>query len=175
MARLLDEVAQSMRPGAVAAAAAQPTGPAPLMLPAGVSPDQAAAVDYLLTVEEPFTMVVDGYNVTFLVEEAGFTEGAARERLNQALARVRRMARAPLRMVVVYDSADAHEEPAAPGPGGVEVRFAPDADEEVVALARSLPERLAVVSSDRSVRERAEEAGALGLWAQAVVAWLRRR
>ncbi len=175
MARLLDEVARSVRPGAVAAAAAPRGGPGPLVLPAGVRPDQAAAIDHLLGVEEPFTMVVDGYNVTFLVEATGFTEGPARERLNQALARVRRMARAPLRMVVVYDSADADGAPGAPGPGGVEVRFAPDADEEVVALARSLPERLVVVSSDRSVRERAEEAGALGLWAQAVVAWLRRR
>lgn len=175
MARLLDEVARSVRPGAVAAAGVEPSTPAPLVLPAGVRPDQAAAIEHLLAVEEPFTMVVDGYNVTFLVEAAAFTEGPARERLNQALARVRRMARAPLRMVVVYDSADAEGAPGAPRPDGVEVRFAPDADEEVVALARTLPERLAVVSSDRSVRERAEEAGALGLWAQALVAWLRRR
>ena len=106
------------------------------------------------------------------------TEVAARDRLNERLARFRRAATAPVQVIVVYDSAQSGGVSSAKGPGGIEIRFTEaghTADEEILAIASQAPVRLAVVSTDRRVREGAEEFGALGLWSQALVAWFDRR
>ena len=179
IARVLDEIVEAVRPEAVAASSEIIDGEvSPFAFPAGVSPDQKDAVAWLATYEESYSLLVDGYNVTFLLDEESFTEPSARDRLNEGLARFRRMAAAPAQVVVVYDSAQSGGMTAHAGPGGIEIRFTEaghDADEEILAIAAAAKTRLAVVSTDRRVREGAEEHGALGLWSQALVSWLERR
>ncbi len=179
VARILDEIVEAVRPEAVAGHQAAILGEtAPFAFPAGVSPDKDDAVLWLAGHEEPYRLVVDGYNVTFLLDEPGFTDTAARDRLNEGLARFRRAAAAPVQVIVVYDSAQSGGVTSSSGPGGIEVRFTESghtADEEILNIAAGTSTRLAVVSTDRRVREGAEELGALGLWSQALVAWLERR
>ncbi|HEY5578375.1 MAG TPA: hypothetical protein VIL12_01660, partial [Acidimicrobiia bacterium] len=66
----------------------------------------------------------------------------------------------------------------APGSeGGIEVRFTVAgvlADEEILNLVSRLEGQMVVVSSDRVVREGAEELGALGLWSEALAGWISR-
>jgi predicted RNA-binding protein with PIN domain len=179
IARMLDEIVEAVRPDAVVVGTQEAVEDAPAFaLPVGVSPDQREAMAWLMAHEEPYSLVVDGYNVTFLLDEDGFTEMAARDRLNEGLARFRRAATAPVQVIVVYDSAQSGGVTSTKGPGGIEIRFTEaghTADEEILATALQTPARLAVVSTDRRVREGAEESGALGLWSQALVAWLERR
>ena len=179
VARMLDEIVEAVRPEAVVVAPEVPAEESPpFTFPVGVSPDHKDAVAWLASYEEPYSLVVDGYNVTFLLDADGFTDPAARNRLNEGLARFRRAAAVPARVIVVYDSAQSGGVTSTTGPGGIEIRFTEaglTADEEILAIASHAPARLAVVSTDRRVREGAEEYGALGLWSQALVAWLERR
>jgi predicted RNA-binding protein with PIN domain len=179
IARMLDDIVEAVRPEAVATAPAAVFGEgAPFAFPAGVSPDQKEAIVWLATYEDSYGLVVDGYNVTFLLDEERFTDAATRDRLNEGLARFRRAAAAPVRVTVVYDSAQSGGITSSQGPGGIEIRFTEaghSADEEILRIAAATSSRLAVVSTDRRVREGAEEHGALGLWSQALVAWLERR
>jgi predicted RNA-binding protein with PIN domain len=179
IARILDDIVEAVRPEAVAAALATVEGTVtPFAFPAGVSPDRKEAIVWLAAYEDPYGLVVDGYNVTFLLDEEGFTEATTRDRLNEGLARLRRAAAAPIQVTVVYDSAQAGGMTSSQGPGGIEIRFTEaghSADEEILRIAAATSSRLAVISTDRRVREGAEECGALGLWSQALVAWLERR
>ncbi len=178
LARDLDAAAQLL-PAAPAPSGATtaPAAAALPELPRGVRPDDAAAIDWLVEEAGPLLLLVDGYNVTFSLSERGFATPEARQRLNAELARLARLA-AGLRVVVVYDSDQEGDAAVAAGPGGVEVVFAPAdllADEELVARAAAATVPTVVVSTDREVREGAEEAGALALWGEALVAWTRRR
>lgn len=178
LARDLDVAARLMRPAPAAPGEPVERPAAPrLVLPAGVRPDEAAAVDWLVERTDPALLLVDGYNVTFTLSERGFATPEARSRLNAELARLARRS-AALRVTVVYDSDQDLDTSATAGPGGVEVVFAPAdrlADEELVARAAGAALPAVVVSTDREVREGAEEAGALALWGEALVGWLRRR
>ncbi|MDX1689941.1 MAG: NYN domain-containing protein [Acidimicrobiia bacterium] len=170
----LDELAR-MAKAAVATDAepgAAEAEPGRLALPAGVRPDGREAIDWLLGLGAPATVVVDGYNAGFHL--TGSTDpGPARRRLGLEVDRLGRLARGPLRVVVVYDSS-VDTAPADPGRPGPEIRFtAPDvaADDEIARLAARLPGRVVVLSSDRWVREVAEAAGAVALWSEALVDW----
>jgi predicted RNA-binding protein with PIN domain len=146
-----------------------------LKLPAGIAPDAAQAVQWLIDRDQPYTLVVDGYNVLFLIDPSDFTSGAARQRLNHGLNRLRRQARSSPRVIVIYDSS-LPGEPDVGTAGDVEVRFAAEdrlADEEVVALARASKGPVVVVSTDREVREGSEAVGALPLWSESLVAWMK--
>ena len=178
IARFLDEVATASRLVPPAPPSVQPVPVAAgFRLPAGVAPDSAAALDWLFGLTAPLTLLVDGYNVTFLVSEANFSEDGARRYLNQELATLKRRLPARSRVVVVYDSSHGEGETMA-GPGGIEVRFTRAgslADDELRELATSIEGPVVVVSTDRAVRQAAEGSGAVGLWSESLVAWLRRR
>jgi hypothetical protein len=148
-------------PGAVAPA-----------LPGGVRPDSAEAVDRVLEHRGPKHIVVDGYNVGLALAAGKAAE--VRARLDPVLGRLRTMARPPRSVTVVYDSS--REGSRVSGVSGVVVTFAPpgtSADDVIVRLA-AVPGTV-VISNDREVRERAAGVGALALWAEALVAWARRR
>jgi predicted RNA-binding protein with PIN domain len=180
IARLLDEIVEAVRPDAVVTAldAPEEDQPPPFAFPPGISPDGKDAIGWLASHQEPFSVIVDGYNVTFLLDEENFTHSSARRRLNESLARFRRVAAAPVRVIVVYDSEQSGGITSSTGPGGIEVRFTEAglaADEDILALAGQTSGRVAVISTDRRVREGAEDAGALGLWSQALVEWMEAR
>jgi hypothetical protein len=170
LAALLDQVMASATPQAVPDAEVLLSGPVGLSLPAGVRPDDAGAVAWLLGQGEPFVMIVDGYNLSHQ-----WTPPLSRDDLNHRLARLRRLATAPVRLVVVYDSGLSGGGQSGFGPGGIDIRFTDEgaiADEEIVELATVTEGNVVVVSSDREVRE--GSADALCLWSQAVQGWFRR-
>lgn len=117
-------------------------------------------------------LIVDGYNVTFMLDRAGFNEGPARRRLVTLLGRFG--VRKPHRILVVFDSSlskgEPHDEPSRIN--GIEVCFttgekADDRIVELAAAARVMP--VVVVTNDRELRERVEAVGALALWTDALV------
>lgn len=177
LAQRLDHTARTARPSP-AVAPETPARTAPVLeLPSGVRPDTAQAIDWLVGLEQPALVLVDGYNVTFALSERGFATAEARGRLEAALARLATINRA-LRVGVVYDSDRGGDVDVRAGPGGIEVVFAPAerlADEELVARASAAALPTVVISTDREVREGAEAAGAMALWGEALVRWIRRR
>jgi hypothetical protein len=171
MASMLDQVAAAATVQAVPETHPYAVDQAPpLSLPSGVRPDDAAAIDWLLEQPEPFTLVVDGYNLAHQ-----WAPQLARSDLNHRLARLRRLANAPVRLVVVYDSGLSGGGQSGPGPGGIDVRFTDEgtiADIEIMERAAELEGNVVVVSSDREVREGSPSA--LCLWSQSVREWFRR-
>jgi predicted RNA-binding protein with PIN domain len=170
LASMLDQLAAAAVVRAVPEHVEVGRPPAGLSLPSGVRPDGSAAVDWLLEQSEPFVMIVDGYNLAHQ-----WTPQLAREDLNHRLARLRRLANAPVRLVVIYDSGLAGGGQSGPGPGGIDVRFTDEgmiADEEIMERAASAKDNVVVVSSDREVREGSPDA--LCLWSQAVREWFKR-
>jgi predicted RNA-binding protein with PIN domain len=147
-------------------------------LPPGAMPDGSNSVEWLLRQPRPFRLLVDGYNVTFKLGIPEPTSGSARDALNEHISRFKLLAKTPVQAVVVYDSNIAPGIEEVDGPGGVSVRFTDadtTADEEIRQLAGVTAGPLVVVSSDREVREGSEERGAIGLWSEAFVAWVRGR
>ena len=69
--------------------------------------------------------------------------------------------------VVVFDSSV--EEFSAPADRRVRLVFAPSADEWIIETAGPAT---VVVTSDRRVREAAQQSGAIGLWSEALTAWI---
>ncbi len=167
----LDDVGRMARPFA-SDAEGDASEPARLQLPKGTAPDAKEAVDWLLSIEQPTTVVFDGYNVGFLM--TGTTEPeAARRRLLPEVERIGRLATGSLRTIVVFDSSVASDAPRSVR-GGVVVRFTQPgvpADEDIARLVASMSGHVIVVSSDRWVREVTEAAGAVGLWSEAFVGW----
>ncbi|MDJ0961081.1 MAG: NYN domain-containing protein [Acidimicrobiia bacterium] len=142
-------------------------------IPAGVRPDRAESVEWLLD-QGGVTVLVDGYNLLFNLEPGEFTTGAARKRLGKLMAHFARKAGLQQTVRIVFDSTiPGHRDTRWAGPG-VEVTFAEAdrlADEELVALAESTAPPVVVVSSDREVREDAARTGAVVLWSEAFVEW----
>lgn len=175
-ARLLDEVSAALAPAGEFVDVPLPMESPALELPVGVAPDRREAIEWLMTSSVGFVLVVDGYNVTFQVSPDRFSAGEQRQRLNSDLARFRRLAGSRPQVIVVYDSDQTGGITTDSAPGGIEVRFTSaghSADDEVLMLATQLGGSAVVVSSDRRVREGAERVGALGLWSQALVEWMR--
>jgi hypothetical protein len=170
LASILDQLAAAATVRVVPERPETVDSPPRLALPSGVRPDDAAAVEWLLGQPEPFLMIVDGYNLAHQ-----WIPQLARDDLNHQLARLRRLANAPVRLVVVYDSGLTGGGQSGPGPGGIDVRFTDEgtiADREIMDRAAATEGNVVVVSSDREVREGSP--GALCLWSQAVREWFRR-
>ena len=175
-ARLLDEVTIALAPPPSVDQPVLPMEFEPMVLPKGLPPDDRAAIDWLLRRADPFVLIVDGYNVSFLLEPDRFNASESRRRLDGDLARLRRLAGTPLRIVVVYDSKQTGGISSDTAAGGIDVRFTTadhTADDEILVLATELGGSAVVVSSDRRVREGAEKVGALGLWSEALVGWIK--
>ena len=175
-ARQLDGVVQAFFPGpAPVATEPVPSAREPLVLPAGVAPDSPRAVEWLIGLDRPFALLVDGYNVTAKMYPADrFSRPEIRDRLQNDLGELKVRARGRPRITVVWDSGRATETSAETLPNGIEVRYTREgwkADDELIDLAGGLGASAAVVSSDREVREQAQRAGSLGLWSEALAAW----
>lgn len=172
LARHLDDLMAQARRTAAAGFPEPDSRDAPV-LPPGVRPDTAEAMDIVLRLPGRLGIVVDGYNAGLAFGEGSPSE--VRSRLEDLLRRIRTLGGPSMTLTVVWDSAS--EEPVPRRPDGLDVRFAPPgvpADDVVVAIAADST-RCVVITNDRDVRERAERTGALALWSDALVAWARRR
>ncbi|MBT8247220.1 MAG: NYN domain-containing protein [Acidimicrobiia bacterium] len=176
LARHLDTLVRTVEADPALLEFTKPTRERAWKLPPGARPDDRNAVDWLARQPRPFTLLVDGYNVTFRL--SGGPDAAARERLNEELSRFKLRAKTPVNVVVVYDSAISPEVETGAGPGGIWLRYTKlglTADDEIRRLAAETVEPLAVVSSDREVREGSEQFGAIVIWSEALVAWIQGR
>ena len=151
----------------------QPDRKPALSLPPGIRPDDSAAVVWLLANGDSASWIIDGYNLSFALGKAMDNPARARRELRQGLTRLSRKAAPASSVVVVYDSAVQGDREVISGKM-FDVVFASahqNADDAIVE--RSGADRVIVVSNDREVRERSEARGALAIWSDAVVAWLR--
>ena len=73
-------------------------------------------------------------------------------------------------VTAVFDSSQVGESFSA---DEVVVTFVGSADEELIEMANRGATRMVVITSDRRVREAVEKAGAVGLWSEALIDWLR--
>ncbi len=176
LARHLDMLIRTVEADPELLAYLEPVADRDFRLPTGARPDERNAVEWLLRQPQPFTMVVDGYNVAFLL--VGDSSRAARERVNEELSRLRLRTMTPTQVTVVYDSSVNSEVETTPGPGGIRVRFTRQghiADEEIAEMVSALDGPVVVVSSDREVREGTAELGAVVLWSEALIDWIKAR
>ncbi len=176
LARHLDMLVRTVEADPELLAYLEPVADREFRLPPGARPDERNAVEWLLRQPQPFTMVVDGYNVAFQL--VGESTRAARDRVNEELSRLRLRTMTPTQVTVVYDSSVNSEVETAPGPGGIRVRFTREghiADEEIAEIVSTLDGPVVVVSSDREVREGTAELGAVVLWSEALVEWIKAR
>ena len=176
LARHLDMLIKTVEADPELLAFLEPLADREFQLPPGARPDERNAVDWLLRQPQPFTMVVDGYNVAFQL--VGDSTKAARDRVNEELSRLRLRAMTPAQVTVVYDSSVNSEVETASGPGGIRVRFTREghiADEEIAEMVSALEGPVVVVSSDREVREGTAEFGAIVLWSEALIQWIKAR
>ena len=176
LARHLDTLIRTVEADPALLEFTQPPSEREWKLPPGARPDQRNAIDWLLRQPRPFTLLVDGYNLTHRL--SGSIDSAARERLNDSLSRFKLRTMTPVNVVVVYDSTVSPDVETEAGPGGVWVRFTRQglsADDEVRRLAAEAEDPVVVVSSDREVREGSEQFGAIGLWGEGLAAWIQER
>lgn len=178
LARLLDDItahATAMAPSPTPGGA----GPAPATgfppLEASIRPDQAAAIDWVVGAGIG-TVFVDGYNLGFAL--VGLDPPRARAVALEAVGRLA-TAMPDGDVIVVFDGsldpADG-EGPREARSGGAVVLYTSGetADDVIVDRAGGVP-RPVVITNDRDLRQRAEAAGATGLWSDALVEWSRRR
>lgn len=171
LAEYLDDVAsQARRP---TKAAPNPPGGEPprFSLPAGVRPDEAAAIDAVLRWGSPLWLIIDGYNVGLQLADE---PAEARERLRAIATRL--MTAGGLLVSLVWDSRDGDHQVARQR--GLEVRFAgvgTTADDEIVTMLGSAAHPAVVVTSDRELRERAIGRRATVVHSEALIAWVRQR
>jgi len=172
LAARIDELAAAAAADVVHSAAGHPVGvPTAFRLPTGVRPDASGAIDWLRSLTEPVTVVVDGYNIGFRLAAKPADARSAVESKIAAVASGTESA-----FLVVYDSAEGSVDAGTPG-GRIRIRFAPSgtsADDEIAAIAATIEGGCVVVSSDREVRERTEPF-AVVLWGEALLDWSPRR
>lgn len=179
----LEFAAMSTTPGAEVGDEAPPRNDgedervaARLRVPGGIPPDGAEAMEWLTRVHVPLHVIVDGYNVTFLIDPDGFRTGPVRRLLVEKLFTLRRRLPESATLEVVFDSAEGADSDPIITATGVGVRFTTTgtiADDEIVETVATTPQATVVISNDRELRMRAEAAGAVALWGDALVAWFR--
>jgi predicted RNA-binding protein with PIN domain len=155
--------------------------PEPVALPAGLAPDRVGAIEWLLADAPALPVIVDGYNLTYLIDAGSFTAAETRHRLVSELDRFVRRAKPDHRVSVFFDSSidDSSKEEGFGGgqmsQGGVEVVFATasdTADDAIVEEVEALAGRAVVITNDRELRERSSDEGALVLWGAALAQWM---
>lgn len=157
-------LAEAVEPGVVKVDGAPAE---PLKLPPGLAPDRPEAIEWLLRLPDPVRVIVDGYNLTYLLDRADFHGGEARRRLVSLLGRL--ATRRPHRFLVVFDSDQPPGSPARMGDVEVAFTSGEKADDRIVQLAGAgLDLPVVVVTNDRELRERVEAEGALSLWGDAL-------
>jgi len=137
-------------------------------LPAGVSPDRAEAIVWLLGLKGVVRVAIDGWNAAHLIKSPPVP--ATRNRIIEAARRLILASAGKRRVTAVFDSSQLGESFSA---DEVQVMFVASADEELIKMAKRDATGLVVITSDRRVREAVEKAGAVGLWSEALIEWLK--
>jgi len=143
------------------------------LVPAGIAPDSAAAVDALLGVDG-MTVLIDGHNLLGVMDVSTMATGRARRALIANLGKLTRHLGDSV-IEVVFDSDLEDGRSSSVSQTGIVVRFAQGdliADDLIVERTEKLREAAVVVSDDREVRDRCGGYGATVLWSQALAKWM---
>ena len=169
LARHLDDLIRAMAVAPVELDKPEPpTQPIRLMgPPAGISPDRAEAIVWLLGIPGTVRVAIDGWNAAHLLESPPVA--ATRNRIIEAARRIILASSGKRRVTAVFDSSQLGESFSA---DDVVVTFVSSADDELIEMAERDATGLVVITSDRRVRDAAEKAGAVGLWSEALIDWL---
>ena len=177
VARWLDRASATLTPyrdaEAHSARAARMSGSRRALVPAGVAPDSAAAVDSLLGADG-VTVLIDGHNLLGVMDVSTMATGRARRSLIASLGKLTRHLGDSV-IEVVFDSDLEDGRASTVSQTGIVVRFAQGdriADDLIVERTAKLRETAVVVSDDREVRDRCGGYGATVLWSQALAEWL---
>ena len=174
-ARFLDEVVEAHFPSSTFREPKPERAVIPLALPPGVSPSAPPAVECLLALDRPFSLLVDGYNVGFHIDNHRFHPPVIRNRLETYLTLFKNLARGWPRVTVVYDSSCSGDTTVDYLGGEIEVMFTSagrSADDELVSMAAEQGESAVVVSSDKEIQKKAGESGSLVLYSEALAGWI---
>ena len=177
VARWLDRSSASLAPyreaGAAAADSRGGSDVGHAVIPAGIAPDVAAAIEALSGVDGA-TVLIDGHNVLGVLDASTMASGRARRALVARLGKLTRHL-GDSAIEVVFDSDLDEGRSSTVTSTGIVVRFAQGdliADDVIDQRAARLRGTAIVVSDDREVRDRCAGYGATVLWAQALAAWL---
>jgi rRNA-processing protein FCF1 len=113
-------------------------------------------------------IAIDGWNAAHLLKSPPVP--ATRNRVIEAARRLILASAGKRRVTAVFDSSQLGESFSA---DDVVVTFVASADEELIKMAQRDATGLVVITSDRRVREAVEKAGAVGLWSEALIEWLK--
>jgi hypothetical protein len=170
LARHLDDINRAVAVAPARSDKSEPAAkPARLSgLPAGISPDRAEAIVWLLGLPGLVQVAIDGWNAAHLLKSPPVP--ATRNRIIEAARRLILASSGKRRVSAVFDSSQVGESFSA---DDVVVTFVGSADEELIKMAKRDATGLVVITSDRRVREAVEKAGAVGLWSEALIEWLK--
>ena len=144
---------------------------APIAVPPGLSPSDATVVDAVVR-QVPDRVIIDGYNVSGLVDPEQFSTRAARDDvINRAAKLVRETDAA---VIVVFDAQQSSEGTSAfTSAEGVEVVFEGDtiADDTIAAMVHAESDRCIVITNDREIHNRVRRTGCVSIFATAFVSW----
>ena len=145
-----------------------------LEYPGAIRPDSAEAIDWLLSAGDA-TVLIDGYNLGFLLAGGRLDASRARMLVVEVVGRLGAVAR-HARFVAVFDSEIEADATALQRGGSVEVVYSSgrSADDEIADRAATVLHPV-VITNDRDLRHRAEGVGAVALWSDALAEWSRRR
>lgn len=165
-ARLLDELVETLRPFHDRP---EPEMSRPaLQLPAGIRPDLPEAIDWLLHIDRRIVLVVDGHNVA---HDISVPNRVTRDRIVWSVARIQRLAESPVTAVVFFDTPEGAE---SYRNARVSVRYVPEADDAIVDLVSRTDNECVVITTDKELRERVADHGAITLWGTAFSSWILR-
>ena len=115
-------------------------------LPAGISPDRAEAIVWLVGLEGLVRVAIDGWNAAHLIKSPPVP--ATRDRIIEAARRLILASAGKRQITAVFDSSQLGESFSA---GKVQVAFVASADEELIKMAKRDATGLVVITSDRRV------------------------
>ena len=177
VARWLDRAAATLTPyrdaDANEAGLTPVSGRNRALVPAGIAPDSAAAIDALSGVDGA-TVLVDGHNLLGVLDPSTMATGRARRALIAALGKLARHL-GDSAIEVVFDSDLEVGRSSTVTETGIVVRVAQGdllAHDLIVQRTGRLREAAVVVSDDREVRDRCGTYGATVLWSRALADWL---
>ena len=177
VARWLDRASVTLTPyreaGTEATRVARGPGIGRSLVPAGIAPDSAAAIEGLSGIAG-VTALIDGHNLLGVLDASTMATGRARRSLVASLGKLARHLGDSV-IEVVFDSDLEEGRSSSVTPTGIVVRFAQGdliADDLIVERAEKLRDAAVVVSDDREVRDRCGGYGATVLWARALADWL---
>jgi predicted RNA-binding protein with PIN domain len=143
----------------------------PFAVPSGISSADAAAIDALIP-QTPERVIIDGYNVSGVVNPEQFATREARDDVVNRAAKLVRETSAVV--VVVFDAQESIDGTAMyTSADGVEVVFEGDtiADDTIAEMTHEVSDRCIVITNDRELHNRVRQVGCVPIFSSAFVSW----